>query len=219
MLKNFKKGLAVLAILALPLAAACSDVSAPVQPEPTETLQSLTSATQLQLNRILEEEKERIKRAQEASKPTYDSLKVEWERFLRSGSSGGSSSSTLVMCDPLQYVGQTKIIGPLGGSIDFGPHKLLIPAGALATWTVITAEAPTTLGVSAVFSPHGTRFLVQPELILSYKHCRGLSPQAKAVGYIVNGQITERPYSQDRQSDGLVRSWIGHFSEYALIHP
>lgn len=170
--------------------------------------------TEQQLKDWEVQEKARVALRQEQSKATYDSLKVVWEQLNKSGI---KSNGTLFYCDPLQYTATVKIIGPEGGDVDFGPHKLRIPAGALAAPTVITAEAPTSLLVKAEFSPHGTRFLVPVWLTMNYGHCRRGKTLLERVFYIDgNGQILERTASASRVDKDEVDAWLNHFSGYAV---
>ncbi len=176
------------------------------------------SARTVSVETQLEREKRRIAFAQEASKPMYDALKVTWDQYLKLRASV-RESGLFPMCDPLQYVGEVKIIGVEGGTIDFGPHKLVIPRNALKTRTVITAEAPTSLKVEAKFSPHGTQFdkRYPVRLELSYKHCQGLRTLPKKIVYVNDQfQIIEFPLSQLKSDEGLVEAWINHFSGYVV---
>jgi hypothetical protein len=163
-------------------------------------------------------EKEGVARRQEADAHNYDSLKVEWQKVL--DDTTGRYDDILV-CDPIQYVATVKIVGPEGGDINFGPHTLRIPPGALARPTVITAEAPSALQVVSRFSPHGTRFQEgrHPTLELSYKHCRGPLNREARIAYVgLGGEILEWPPSEDVPDDALVRARIGHFSGYIVAY-
>ncbi|MFN0182035.1 MAG: hypothetical protein ACKVZ0_24795 [Gemmatimonadales bacterium] len=171
------------------------------------------------LKQLEEREKARIALAQVQSQATYDALKVEWQRFLDSGAS--QADSPLLICDPLQYTAQIKIVGPEGADLDVGPHKLSIPAGALTTSTVITAEALTSLNVEVKFSPHGISFAKRPTLVLSYKHCytRANADAPYDVVYLgKNKQIVEWWATTDSKDYGLVSAAIGHFSTYAVAY-
>ncbi len=94
----------------------------------------LSSVDESRLDAQLEREKQRIAAELEASKPVYDALKTEWERYLESSTL--EQKTPFLICDPLQYVATTKIVGPEGADLDFGPHKLSIPAGALNNYVV-----------------------------------------------------------------------------------
>jgi hypothetical protein len=169
------------------------------------------------LDSILESELARIAARKDAEQEIYDSLKVIWQEVL-DDTTGRYTDS--LMCDPKQYLGTAKIVGPEGDDIDFGEHKLRIPPGALSVRTVITAEAPTSLRVTAVFSPHGTRFNpnAKPTLELSYKHCRAPNRPARIAYVGSNGQILEWPPSEDFRDEEYVRGRIEHFSNYIVAY-
>jgi hypothetical protein len=164
-----------------------------------------------------EAEKARIARRQEEEKSAHDSLKNEWD----ARKDDPTTYATTLFCDPLQYVATVKIVGPEGGDVNFGPHSLRIPPGALLAPTVITAEAPTSLQVRAVFSPHGTVFQAgsHPTLELSYKHCLGPLNRPARIAYSdALGNIVAWPPSEDFPDLGLVRGVIGHFSLYIVAY-
>jgi hypothetical protein len=172
----------------------------------------------LDLEAVLEAEKARIAARQEAEQAIYDSLKGRWQAVL-DDTTGRYADS--LMCDPKQYTATAKIVGPEGDDVNFGEHTLRIPAGALSAPTVITAEAPTSLRVLAVFSPHGTQFnpAHRPTLELSYKHCRGPIGRAARIAYIDStGTILEWPPSEDDPEQGVVRGRIAHFSNYIVAY-
>jgi hypothetical protein len=177
-----------------------------------------TPLTNAQLEDLLEQEKARIDRRKNESQVVYDSLKVVWQEFLDRG--GDRRATALLICDPLQYVAETKIIGPEGGDIDFGPHKLRVPAGALPWRTVITAEAPTALQVYGQFSPSGVRFLKELELHLSYQHCVLPNGFQFLRSAYVDAQfnVLELPRAEDRRNEEKVWTWFGHFSRYAVAY-
>src|SRR5438874_11125729 len=79
------------------------------------------------------------------------------------GSSGGGLLGTgigsgLLACTPLPYAVTQQTVGPDGGTLLVGPHKLTIPAGALSTPVLITAEAPVGTVNSVRLSPEGLTF-------------------------------------------------------------
>src|SRR5258707_847054 len=55
---------------------------------------------------------------------------------------GTDIGSGLLACTPLPYAVTQQMVGTAGGTLLVGPHKLTIPAGALSTSVLITAEAP-----------------------------------------------------------------------------
>src|SRR5262245_16817791 len=47
----------------------------------------------------------------------------------------------LLQCTPQPYVKVSRLVGPSGGIINFGAHRLVVPPGALNRTLIITAEA------------------------------------------------------------------------------
>lgn len=162
-------------------------------------------------------EKIRVAAEQEASKAIYDSLKFEWDRVLELYPDGDTATSGPVYCDPLGYAADVKIMGPEGGDMSIGPHKLSIPEGALKNRVVITGEMPVSMAVTVRFSPHGLGFAKQPKLTLSYKHCLRPTDSRERVAYTDEWlNPLEFPASRDYTEDGLVAAWLNHFSRYAV---
>ncbi len=175
----------------------------------------VTAATEDALKPLLEAEKQRIAAEQKRSQQAYDSLKVVWDDYLHNPS---AYKSRLIMCDPLAYKAEAKIIGPAGGEISIGPHELSIPKGALSSYVVITGEMPVSLLVSVKLSPHGLTFRSAPSLKLNYQHCYRSPSLIERVAYINDAlQIVEWPRSSDSR-EGVVTSWILHFSAYAVAY-
>jgi hypothetical protein len=212
----------LIALVAISALSACrgTDTVVPSVAEPTADAtfaRRPRTLSQEALDSILAAEIARMDAKQDAEQAIYDSLKVVWQQVL-DDTSGRYADS--LMCDPKQYVGTAKIVGPEGDDINFGEHTLHIPAGALSARTVITAEAPTSIRVTALFSPHGTQFHPnhRPTLELSYKHCQGPNRPARIAYVNRYGQIIEWPPSQDFPDLGLVRGLIGHFSNYIVAY-
>lgn len=79
----------------------------------------------------------------------------------------------LLACDPLPYAATSRTIGPEGGLLTVGPHRLAIPAGALSAPVTITAEAPVGTVNSVQLGPEGLQFAPgkPASLTLSYANC------------------------------------------------
>ncbi len=162
-------------------------------------------------------EKTRVAAEQEASLATYDSLKIVWDQVLKLYPDGNVGSSGPVYCDPLQYAADVKIMGPEGGDMSIGPHKLSIPEGALKNRVVITGEMPVSMAVTVRLSPHGLVFAKQPKLTLSYKHCMRPTDYRERVAYTDEWlKPLEFPTSRDYTEYGVVAAWLNHFSRYAV---
>ena len=77
----------------------------------------------------------------------------------------------LIKCSPLKSDFEGEWVGTAGGRIDVGPHRLVIPSGALKRWTYITAEIESDKVNRVHFEPHGLEFEKQPTLTMSYANC------------------------------------------------
>ena len=164
------------------------------------------------------EEKARVAAAGEASKPIYEALKLEWERILNTYPGGNTGQGGPVYCAPLQYAGDVKIIGPDGGDLSIGPHKLSIPKGAITGHAVITVEMPVAMEVTVRLSPQGLVFAKRPVLTLSYKHCLGPVDYKARVALTDEGlRSPEYPVS-DWPAPGLLNAWLEHLSRYAVMY-
>ncbi len=175
-----------------------------------------TGCSEVELQVWEEAEKDRIAAEQQASQPVYDSLKVEWDTYLHSFPQG---QSQFLMCDPLQYTGDVKIVGPEGADMSIGPHKLRIPAGALTDPVVITGVMPVSLLVSVELSPHGLQFAPGVTLELNYGHCDQPEAYQHRVAYLDgNGNVLEWPTSIDYSAYDEITADIDHFSTYAVAY-
>ena len=133
----------------------------------------------------------------------------------------GGVTGGLISCNVTQTTYGSAWVGPSGGIVRVGPHTLVIPRGALKSYTRITGTAPKGSTVIVDFQPHGLRFERSTALSLSYKEC-GLT------GTLLGGLLLDVVYVDDRQSilevlpslnDLLNQRVVGrveHFSGYAL---
>lgn len=186
---------------------------------PTDTTSTpSTGPSDDSLQVLLHAEQARIAQVRLASVALHDSLSLVWQ--LAHVLPLPVLPSPLLLCQPLEYEAAAAIIGPEGGEIRFGRNRLTIPAGALLTRTVVTAEAPTSLMVTADFSPHGLQFQKDVELRLDYDHCtQPLLPGAFRVVYLDDLlRILETPPSEDYRGSQWIRTWLGHFSKYAVAY-
>jgi hypothetical protein len=114
-------------------------------------------------------------------------------------------------------VAGAKVIGPAGGTVAFGPHSLIIPAGALSAPTPITAATLHGDTLAVTFGPSGLQFKQPATLVLSYKHCT-VQPSDTLSIVLVTNQMTEMIQmvpSKDRKLKQAVEGQIQHFSVYA----
>lgn len=124
----------------------------------------------------------------------------------------------LLSCRPLPYAQAEKVIGPSGGTIEIGPHRLRIPRGALRNNVRIRAEMPRDSVNSLRLYPEGLRFRTSAFLTMDYNNCsllRGLLP--KRIAYTTEGlRILNLLRSFDNILAREVTAPLDHFSRYAV---
>jgi len=112
----------------------------------------------------------------------------------------------------------SQTIGPLGGVLLIGPHRLSIPSGALDTSVTITAVAPADSVNRVHFTPQGLTFRVPASLTMSYANCDGFATFVpKQIAYTGDGlAILELVPSFDSFWARAVTGLLRHFSDYAI---
>ncbi|HZE74950.1 MAG TPA: hypothetical protein VE091_06545 [Gemmatimonadales bacterium] len=124
----------------------------------------------------------------------------------------------LLTCSPQPYVLTKAVVGPAGGTIAVGAHRLVIPAGALSAPTAISAEQVRGTTNSVRFQPEGLRFAKPATLTLNYNNCL-LPPLTKRVVYTDERlRVLEVIPSLDLRLTRSVNGFIGHFSRYAVAY-
>jgi hypothetical protein len=124
----------------------------------------------------------------------------------------------LLVCSRQPYARSVQVVGPLGGTIQVGKHRLTIPIGALTTPVTITAEAPSDYVASVRFSPEGLRFSRPATVTLDYSTCPlGRLRLLKRVAYTTE-QLEILSYLLSRDNLLLMRvsGELDHFSRYAV---
>lgn len=114
----------------------------------------------------------------------------------------------------------SKRIGPAGGVITIGAHKLSIPAGALDSTVTITASLPGANAAMVDFQPHGLHFNVPVEITLSYAGCQIPANSYFNVVYSdassPNNVILDGMPSNDRRTLSQIVALTDHFSGYIV---
>jgi hypothetical protein len=128
------------------------------------------------------------------------------------------SVTDLLLCSPQPYAVTTETIGPKGGEILVGTHRLVIPKDALSKKTKITAEQMRGSTNSIRFSPEGLRFEKPAQLTMTYKNCAVVLLQKKIVFTTEKLKILEVLTSLDLFKKKTVSAPIDHFSRYALAY-
>src|SRR5262249_53783349 len=87
----------------------------------------------------------------------------------------GGLDAVLLNCSPLPYSSSSATIGPEGGVLNVGPHKLVVAPNALSRPVTITGEVVPGTVNSVRFSPEGLHFNgTGTTLTMSYSNCSGL---------------------------------------------
>jgi hypothetical protein len=128
--------------------------------------------------------------------------------------------SLLLSCPAQPAAADTEAVGPAGGTLVIGPHRLVIPAGALDSTVTIIGLAPSDSVVSVQFQPEGLQFDPRhlPRLTLDYSQCglvRNLLP--KRIVFTTDAlTILDLLPSLDDLLHEQVSANIHHFSRYAV---
>jgi hypothetical protein len=168
--------------------------------------------------------KKEQKATKDKNKAPFDSLKKEWDRYKKEWAEykkeNKDAKVELLRCEPQEYAGDAEVIGPNGGELKVGPHKLVIPKGALTRERLIIAEAPMGSLVQVRFEPHGLTFKTPSQLTLSYAHCMRPEAYTYRIVYVDDKGKTvhEFPPSKDDKTLKEVRASIGHFSSYIVAY-
>jgi hypothetical protein len=130
----------------------------------------------------------------------------------------GSDTLTYFVCGDNRgpYSGAA-VIGPAGGTVVFGPHSLIVPAGALPANTPITAGTLHGDTLAVTFGPAGLHFAQPATLVLSYSRCSAGPANPLSIVF-ANDSMTQMMAlipSQDDSVKLVLRAPINHFSVYA----
>jgi hypothetical protein len=124
----------------------------------------------------------------------------------------------LLTCSRQPYAVTMETIGPSGGIIVVGSHRLVIPENALSQNVTITAEQVRGSTNSVRFRPEGLRFDQPAQLTMSYENCSIVLLQKKIVFTTEQLKILEVLRSLDLFVSKTVTAPIDHFSRYAVAY-
>lgn len=124
-----------------------------------------------------------------------------------------SASKQPLPCNVVAPLSGSAIVGPRGGTLDIGPHRLTIPAGALTVPTRISGSIDAGPTVVIHFQPTG----------LQFKKPAGLIFDASSCGQVPNALYFDELGGQLEVIPAVFSNWwhtiaapIDHFSNYAL---
>lgn len=129
----------------------------------------------------------------------------------------GGLAQGLLSCNVTRSYSASQTIGSAGGVLKVGPHTLVVPKGALAANTLISASAPSGGTVQVHFEPSGLRFATPTALTMSYQDCGLVQGLLVKVVYVDSrSNILEVLTSLPNLLDRTVTAPVSHFSNYAL---
>lgn len=122
-------------------------------------------------------------------------------------------------CSQFDYDSTAADIGPEGGRIKIGPHRFLVPPGALDRRVWISMVIPGDGTASVRFQPEGLRFSggALPTLRLNYAGCKppkGVIPTVVYLDEALN--VLEWMPSWRNGNSSRVSTRVAHFSRYAV---
>jgi hypothetical protein len=145
----------------------------------------------------------------EATAPSTPSLAV----------AGTRRPPTITRCSQ-SYAATSGWIGPAGGALKAGGHRLKVPAGALSGPTFITMETPSGSVAHVVFGPEGLTFNPNypAHLVMSYQNCSVAPDATQRVAYTTETlNVLETQPSVSDPVTMTVDATLTHFSDYVML--
>ena len=123
----------------------------------------------------------------------------------------------LVSCEVRNTHTASAEIGPMGGVLWIGPHRLVVPPYALRERVRISAVAPKGQYVQIQFEPEGLEFRKPTLLSMSYSECSLLSPLRLRIVYVNDRlEILEVLPTLTSILTRTANAPVDHFSRYML---
>lgn len=116
-------------------------------------------------------------------------------------------------CIPTSSSEGTAIIGPTGGTLTVGTHRLIVPAGALDEEIEISGTIPEGLPFQIDLQPHGLQFRKAAGLILDASSCLSVPDIVYLIDQTTISEPIEATYSTWWMT---IACPIWHFSGYAI---
>jgi hypothetical protein len=130
--------------------------------------------------------------------------------------SGGNASTAAdrpLACMVPAALTDSALIGPSGGELDVGPHRLIIPPGALTTTMWLSGTVPAGNSLRIDFQPEGLQFKKPAGLILDASSCADVP---NIVYLNEDGGIEEHIQAIFSNWWHTIAAPIDHFSGYML---
>jgi hypothetical protein len=116
-------------------------------------------------------------------------------------------------CTPKQLATGSATIGPAGGVLQIGTHRLIVPAGALTNRVLISGTVPAGKPFEIDLQPHGLQFRKPAGLILDASSCVDVPTIVYIVDDVTLGPPIPAFYSNWWKA---IACPIWHFSGYMI---
>jgi hypothetical protein len=135
---------------------------------------------------------------------------------VASSSLAPKAAAAALPCAPREAQSTSAVIGPDGGTLEVGGHRLIVPAGALAKPTLITGTVPADTTATIVFAPAGLKFKVPATLVMSVLRCESTVTDPHIRYIDKEGRSLEQlPALYDRKRREVTAP-LFHFSGYQV---
>lgn len=125
----------------------------------------------------------------------------------------------LLQCEQQSYTGRAKVIGPGGGVLNFGPHRINFPPGAVSNNVVVSGELQLANHVLVELSPPGLQMSAPAILELAYGFCQSGATGLEVAYVDDNLRVISYPDAPSGGSpSGEVWAELWHFSKYAVAY-
>ena len=125
----------------------------------------------------------------------------------------------LMQCQQQSYTGSATVIGPGGGALSFGPHRIKFPPGALSNNVVVSGELHVANHVLVELSPRGLRMSAPAILELAYGFCQSGGSGLEVAYVDDNLNVISYPDAPPGGTpSGEVWAELWHFSKYAVAY-
>ena len=124
----------------------------------------------------------------------------------------------VAVCDPLKPVTTSALFGPAGGTLKVGPHRLVIPAGALADTVTISGSISGAAVDAIQFAPEGLHFNVGATLTMGTESCKTLDQPTTVIVYTDDALNILETIAVSASTSKTVSGTLWHFSQYAVAY-
>lgn len=124
-----------------------------------------------------------------------------------------SGQLTPINCSPNDSSYGSALIGESGGDLLIGPHRLIVPPGALTQPTLISGTVPAGQPFQIDLQPHGLTFRKAAGLVLDASSCTDVPNIVYLIDGITPSDPIEATYSNWWHT---IAAPIWHFSGYAV---